>query len=78
MARDAVTQRAEVSTKEFKEAKNVVVNTYGLYEIPRSGNERDIQRQIADKVIAEVVEVAGKNINKADFQALMWYYEKEW
>ena len=55
-----------------------MVNTYGLYEIPRSGNERDIQRQIADKVIAEVVEVAGKNINKADFQALMWYYEKEW
>jgi hypothetical protein len=77
MARDAVTQRAEVSTKEFKEAKNVVVNTYGLYEIRKSGNERYIQRQIADKAIAEVVEVAGKNINKADFRALMWYYEKE-
>jgi hypothetical protein len=30
MAKDAVAQRSEVNTEEFKAAKNVVVNAYGL------------------------------------------------
>lgn len=46
-------------------------------EIARSGNDPYIQRQIADKAIAEVKRVTGKDITNADFKALMWYYEKE-
>lgn len=41
-------------------------------EIARSGNDRYIQRQIADKAIAEVKRLTGKDITNADFQALMW------
>jgi hypothetical protein len=77
MARDAIAKRSEVNTAEFKAAKNVVVNAYGLYEIPRSGKDRAIQRQIAALAISQVKEITGKDIKPADFQALMWYYEKE-
>jgi hypothetical protein len=77
MARDAIARRTEVNTTEFKAAKNVVVNAYGLYEIAKSGKDREVQREVAELAIKQVKEVIGKDITKADFQALMWYYEKE-
>jgi hypothetical protein len=44
---------------------------------PRNSSERTFMRQVIDRAQAKVLQATGVEINTADFQALLWYAEKQ-
>lgn len=81
-AAKALIDRAEVSTEEFKAAKAIVGNLFGLYETPMNSTDRNVQREVATRAIdifnTRVVQEfpTAQRIEPADFQAMLWYHEK--
>lgn len=44
---------------------------------PRNSSERTFMRQVIDRAQAKVLKATGISVNTADFQALLWYAEKQ-
>ncbi len=44
---------------------------------PRNSSERTFMRQVIDRAQVKVLQATGVDINTADFQALLWYAEKQ-
>jgi hypothetical protein len=44
---------------------------------PRNSSERTFMRQVIDRAQVKVLKATGISINTADFQALLWYAEKQ-
>ena len=84
-------ERAAVTTDEFKAAGRIYSSMFGVYATPKNGNDRVQQREITAKAIdkfseehAEDIKAiygtkkgAPTKITMADFQAMMWYHEKQ-
>lgn len=63
-------------TKANKVGKNLDNGLNGLNESPGSGSERKWVRQVV-AAAQEKLRSRGVNLTNADFQALLWYYEKD-
>lgn len=76
-AYEAMTKRRDVSTPNFMAAKSVVDNEFGTYDIPDNKYDRHQQRVVALEAIRQYRRRTGEDITPADFQALMWFHEKQ-
>jgi hypothetical protein len=61
------------------QAMNTASNNFQQREqaTPRGGGERAYMRQVIERAQAKVFEATGLDVNTADFQALLWYAEKQ-
>jgi len=70
------TEQNRVKTDEFKKAKRVYANSFGLYNAPGGSTDRTQQRKVAQRAIEIFNKGRAVKITTADFQALLWYHEK--
>ena len=74
----AMKMQAAVGTPMHKRSMGVRDKLLAMYVIPQSGGDRNIQRDIASKAMELFDQHSGneEKITPADFQALLWNYEK--
>jgi hypothetical protein len=56
------------ASKNFKDSEQAA---------PRGGGERAFMREVIDRAQTKVLQATGLEVNTADFQALLWYAEKQ-
>lgn len=61
-------QAMSTASKNFKETEQAA---------PRGGGERAFMREVIDRAQTKVLQATGLEVNTADFQALLWYAEKQ-
>ena len=61
-------QAMSTASKNFKDSEQAA---------PRGGGERAFMREVIDRAQTKVLQATGLEVNTADFQALLWYAEKQ-
>jgi hypothetical protein len=75
----ALANAARPAKTALIQAMNTASNNFQQREqaTPRGGGERAYMRQVIDRAQTKVLKATGLDVNTADFQALLWYAEKQ-